>query len=111
MFKMFYWSPNQHGIIIKCQLHRDITATAATVTLRVHQMATIAKGRGRHSDQYGRLSNIAQAPQRQHAGITCHGAWTLQRPRADKIFPNTIFKMLTHLIVNNLKSMVSVKSP
>ena len=48
---MFYWSPNQHGIIIECQLHCDITVTAAA----------IAKARGRHSD-YGHLSNIVQAP-------------------------------------------------
>ena len=97
---------------MKClsQLYRNITATAATVTPPVHQAVAIAKACGRHSE-YGGLSNIAQAPQRQHASITCHGAWTLQRPRADKIFPNTIFKMLTHLIVNNLKLMVSVKSP
>ena len=65
---------NQHGIIIKClsQLIRDITATAATVTLCEDQAAAIAKARGRHSE-YGRLSNIEQAPLRQHAGTTCHG--------------------------------------
>ena len=38
--------------IIKCisRLYRDITATAATVTPRVHQTAAIAKARSRHSE-------------------------------------------------------------
>ena len=37
------FTPNRHGIIIRCQLCRDITATAATVTPHIQHMAAMEK--------------------------------------------------------------------